>query len=72
MLALSRYVGPYLALSPDLSFVLEDDVGVCGYILSTLDSREFYNRFNRDWLPEVTKRYPVPDTTDQQTPEEVS
>ena len=68
-----RYVGPYLAFSADLSFVLEDDIGVCGYILSTLDSQEFYNRFNRDWLPEVSKKYPVPVTSDQQqTLEEVS
>ena len=65
------YVGPYLALSPDMSFVLEDEEGVCGYILCTLDSRQFYNQFNKDWLPTVTKTYPFPETDELMTLEEV-
>ncbi|HUL50995.1 MAG TPA: GNAT family N-acetyltransferase, partial [Candidatus Nitrosotalea sp.] len=30
------YVGPYLKLEPDLASVLEDDAGVCGYVLGAL------------------------------------
>ena len=40
--ALGRiYVGPYLAFEPELSLVLEDDDGICGYALGALDSRAF-------------------------------
>ncbi|MEO6036266.1 MAG: beta-N-acetylglucosaminidase domain-containing protein, partial [Verrucomicrobiota bacterium] len=42
--ALGRiFVGPYLAMEPDLAFVLEDDQGVCGYLLGALDSRKFFD-----------------------------
>ena len=36
-----RWVGPYCALSPTLAFVLEDDLGVCGYVLGALNTRDF-------------------------------
>lgn len=47
------YVGPYLALDPAFAFVLEDEAGVCGYCVGTPDSRTFYQRFERDWLPPI-------------------
>ena len=37
--ALGRiFVGPYLAFEPDLSLMLEDEQGICGYALGALDS----------------------------------
>lgn len=54
------YVGPYLAIEPDLAFVLEDATGVCGYTLGVRDSRAFYQRFHREWLPPLQARHPVP------------
>ena len=48
-----RYAGPYLALEPELAFVLEDDTGVCGYVLGALDSERFYQKFLDLWLPTV-------------------
>ena len=56
---LFRFVGPYLELCRDLSFVLEDSVGVCGYVLAALDSREFYTLFKEQWLPGVLPLYPT-------------
>jgi ribosomal protein S18 acetylase RimI-like enzyme len=59
--ALGRiYVGPYLAFEPELSLVLEDDEGVCGYALAAFDSRSFYDRYEREWRPELCERYPAP------------
>jgi ribosomal protein S18 acetylase RimI-like enzyme len=59
--ALGRiYVGPYLAFEPELSWVLEDAQGVCGYALGTLDSRRFYQRYDRDWRPELCRQFPMP------------
>lgn len=54
------FVGPYLALEPDLAFVLEDDAGVCGYVLGALDSADFYRRMLEVWLPSLQARYPRP------------
>jgi ribosomal protein S18 acetylase RimI-like enzyme len=54
------YVGPYLALEPDLAFVLEDATGVCGYTLGARDSRVFYERLRREWLPPLQAQHPVP------------
>ncbi|MFM8283317.1 MAG: GNAT family N-acetyltransferase [Planctomycetaceae bacterium] len=59
--ALGRiYVGPYLALEPDLAFVLEDEMGVCGYLLGAADSRRFYTRYEEDWRPALVARFPAP------------
>jgi ribosomal protein S18 acetylase RimI-like enzyme len=58
--ALGRiFVGPYLRFEPDLSLVLEDDDGVCGYALGALDSRAFYARYEREWRPDLVRRFPA-------------
>lgn len=68
-----RFVGPYTTLSPEFSFVVEDSEGVCGYVLATLDSAEFYDHFLEDWLPSVISKYPKPpSSTVQSDPEQVS
>jgi ribosomal protein S18 acetylase RimI-like enzyme len=53
------YAGPYLELTPDLAFVVEDDDGVAGYILGAADTAEFEDRLERDWWPELRRRYPT-------------
>lgn len=59
--ALGRiFVGPYLAYEPELSLVLEDDLGVCGYALGAFDSKKFYARYEAEWRPALCARFPVP------------
>ena len=59
--ALGRiFVGPYLAFEPELSLVLEDQLGVCGYAFGALDSRAFYARYESEWRPQLCARYPMP------------
>ena len=59
--ALGRvFVGPYLAFEPELSLVLEDDAGICGYALGALDSRAFYGRYEARWRPALCARYADP------------
>ena len=59
--ALGRiFVGPYLEFEPDLALMLEDEAGVCGYALAALDSRRFYDRFEREWRPTLCARFPAP------------
>ena len=67
-------MGPYITLSPDLSFVLEDAQGVCGYMLAAVDSETFYKQFVSEWLPLIVNDYPSPPLTPKEktpTPEEV-
>lgn len=59
--ALGRiYVGPYLALEPELSLILDDENGICGYAFGAFDSREFYARYDTEWRPNLCARFPEP------------
>jgi ribosomal protein S18 acetylase RimI-like enzyme len=59
--ALGRiFVGPYIAFEPRLSLVLEDDEGVCGYAFAALDSRAFYERYDREWRPQLCTEFVMP------------
>jgi GNAT superfamily N-acetyltransferase len=59
--ALGRiFVGPYLRFEPGLALILEDEEGVSGYALGALDSRTFYDRYEREWRPELCARFPAP------------
>jgi ribosomal protein S18 acetylase RimI-like enzyme len=59
--ALGRiFVGPYLKFQPDLALILEDELGVCGYALGAVDSREFYERYEQQWRPALCAQFPEP------------
>lgn len=59
--ALGRiFVGPYLTLEPELSLVLEDEQGICGYALGALDSRDFYARYDSEWRPRLCSSFAAP------------
>ena len=59
--ALGRiFVGPYLAYEPELSFILEDGEGICGYALGAFDSRAFYQRYEKEWRPGLCEQFPMP------------
>jgi ribosomal protein S18 acetylase RimI-like enzyme len=59
--ALGRiFVGPYLAYEPELSLILEDKEGVCGYALGAFDSKAFYARYEKEWRPKLCAQFPMP------------
>jgi ribosomal protein S18 acetylase RimI-like enzyme len=59
--ALGRiFVGPYLKLEPELSLILEDAEGICGYAFAAFDSRSFYDRYEREWRPQLVAEFPMP------------
>ena len=51
------YLGPYVALEPELAFVLEDDRGVAGHVVGAADSRRFEARLEREWWPLQRLKY---------------
>jgi ribosomal protein S18 acetylase RimI-like enzyme len=60
--ALGRiYVAPYLKFASELAMVLEDAQGVCGYALGALDSQAFYEQYERQWRPDLCRRFPAPE-----------
>jgi len=59
--ALGRiFVGPYLEFEPDLSLILEDRDGICGYAFAAFDSRAFYDRYENEWRPKLVANFPMP------------
>jgi ribosomal protein S18 acetylase RimI-like enzyme len=59
--ALGRiYVGPYLRFEAELALMLEDHDGICGYALGALDSRDFYERYEQEWLPQIQAKFAAP------------
>lgn len=59
--ALGRiFVGPYLAFEPQLSLILEDQQGICGYALGAYDSRVFYARYEKEWRSRLCAGFPQP------------
>jgi ribosomal protein S18 acetylase RimI-like enzyme len=59
--ALGRiFVGPYLAYEPELSLILQDAEGICGYALGAQDSRSFYARYETEWRPRLCAQFPEP------------
>ena len=59
--ALGRiFVGPYLAFEPQLSLMLEDGEGICGYALGAQDSRVFYARYEAEWRPQLCAAFAAP------------
>ncbi|KAK7140018.1 hypothetical protein R3I94_012586 [Phoxinus phoxinus] len=57
-----RFVGGFLTLSPDYGFVLEDEEGVCGYALGTVDVKPFVKNCQMSWIPFMQEKYNKPDT----------
>ena len=65
------YAGPYAVLSPQTAFVVEDELGVGGYIVGPLDTHRFEKQLEVDWWPELRTHYADPEIPrDQWTPDQ--
>ena len=53
------FAAPYAILEPDLTFVLQDEAGVCGYILGSRDSNRFADWMKHEWLPRWRAKHPL-------------
>ncbi len=53
------WLGPYLALEPDLAWVVDDGSGrPLGYIVGAADTLAFEESRERSWWPELRALYP--------------
>ncbi|XP_039920508.1 protein O-GlcNAcase-like [Hirundo rustica] len=53
-----RLLGSFLSLSPEYTFVLEDEGGPCGYAAGALHAEGFLQQRDSSWLPAVRHKYP--------------
>ncbi|NXT24283.1 OGA GlcNAcase, partial [Syrrhaptes paradoxus] len=53
-----RLLGSFLSLSPEYTFVLEDESGPCGYAAGALCAEEFLQQRDSSWLPATRHKYP--------------
>ncbi|NXG04644.1 OGA GlcNAcase, partial [Sakesphorus luctuosus] len=54
----ARLLGPFLSLSPEYTFVLEDESGPCGYAAGVLHAEGFLQQRDNSWLPAMRHKYP--------------
>ncbi|NXD71592.1 OGA GlcNAcase, partial [Eolophus roseicapillus] len=53
-----RLLGSFLSLSPEYTFVLEDEAGPCGYAAGALCAEGFLQQRDSGWLPAMRHKYP--------------
>ncbi|XP_021238205.1 protein O-GlcNAcase-like isoform X5 [Numida meleagris] len=53
-----RVLGSFLSLSPEYTFVLEDEGGPCGYAAGALCAEGFLRERDSSWLPAMQRKYP--------------
>ncbi|NXS50568.1 OGA GlcNAcase, partial [Balaeniceps rex] len=53
-----RLLGSFLSLSPEYTFVLEDEGGPCGYAAGALCAEGFLQQRDSSWLPAIRPKYP--------------
>ncbi|KAK3094526.1 hypothetical protein FSP39_002884 [Pinctada imbricata] len=66
-----RIIGGLVTLSPEYCFVVEDDEGVCGYVVAALDSKDLLNKAELSWVPAMCEKYPKPNKEDLTPSDEV-
>ncbi len=54
------FAGPYLAIEPELAFVVDTGGRVAGYVIATANTRRFVERYREEWLPGFAAKYPRP------------
>ena len=54
------FAEPYLVFAPDCAFVVEDDEGVCGYVIGVPDSAGFDAWAAAEWYPPLRGRVADP------------
>jgi GNAT superfamily N-acetyltransferase len=54
------YSAPYAVLEPQLALVVDDDDGVAGFAVGTLDTARWHARLEADWWPTLRRDYADP------------
>ncbi|KYM99102.1 PREDICTED: protein O-GlcNAcase [Cyphomyrmex costatus] len=52
-----RLIGGFLTLTPELCMVVEDENGVAGYAVATLNVKSYNQKMAVSWIPELRMKY---------------
>ncbi|MBG6055426.1 ribosomal protein S18 acetylase RimI-like enzyme [Salinibacterium sp. CAN_S4] len=52
------FLEPYLVIEPSTAWVVEQDDRPVGYLVATLDTRDFVRRWRQEWSPVFAARHP--------------
>ena len=55
------YVGPYLEYPSGLAWTIEDEVGICGYVLGVANTLAYHRWHLNHWLPRIRKGRRLPE-----------
>jgi GNAT superfamily N-acetyltransferase len=58
------YAAPYALLEPALALVVEDDNGVAGFAVGTIDTTAWEQKLEELWWPPLRERYAMPTEAD--------
>ena len=67
-----RAIGGLLSLCSSYCYVMEDDVGICGYVCASPSYRSYMEEYVKNWIPKMKKKYTEPRKTSNLTPGKVS
>ncbi|XP_003426978.1 protein O-GlcNAcase isoform X2 [Nasonia vitripennis] len=65
-----RMVGGFLTLSPELCMVVEDETGIVGYGLTTLNVKTYNQKLAVSWISEMQLKYPLQSLTSDMSQDE--
>ncbi|KYM88779.1 Bifunctional protein NCOAT [Atta colombica] len=54
-----RLIGGFLTLSPELCMIVEDENGIAGYTVATLNVKSYNQKMAISWIPELRMKYPL-------------
>jgi len=54
-----RLIGGFLTLNPELCMVVEDENGITGYAVATLNVKSYNQKMANSWIPELRMKYPL-------------
>lgn len=60
-----RFIGGFLTLSPELCMVVEDEDGIVGYAVATLNVKSYKQKMAVSWIPELRMKYPLDNSVNE-------
>lgn len=48
---------PYVDFEPELAFVVDTGARASGYVIATANTRDYVDRYHREWLPRLAQKY---------------
>ncbi|KAK2709925.1 protein O-GlcNAcase-like isoform X3 [Artemia franciscana] len=55
-----KMIGPFVTLSPEFCFVVEDNSSIVGYAVAALDGANLWKKSMIAWAPEMQRKYNLP------------